>query len=67
MSEVNYVKCDICGENIEAMRNSLHYQVIARGHRWVVGSVFTSPDRVDVCESCWDRIKDEVAAKERDA
>lgn len=68
MSRVNYVVCDICGENIESKHNFFHYQIVAKGSRWLVGSLYGSQHRIDLCESCWDRIEKEVrAAEERDA
>lgn len=68
MSRVNYVVCDICGENIESKHNFFHYRIAAKGYWRVVGGVLDRMHVIDLCGSCWDKIRKEVrAVEERDA
>ena len=68
MSYVNYTKCDICGKDINAEQAGTHkliwkYSIRATGYRSIVGSLFGTEQRIDLCESCWNDIKAAAGAK----
>lgn len=66
MSNVSYVKCDMCGESVD--EGPFRYRIRGKGFRYMVGSIFGQFWTIDLCESCWRRIEHEVrSAKERDA
>lgn len=73
MSNVNYIACDICGENVnkkpaDSRDRKWAYHIEAKGYRFLIGSLFGNTERIDLCDSCWNRLVDEAkAAKERDA
>ena len=73
MSNVNYTACDICGKDMGKREfgsadTMWAYHIEANGYRFLIGSLFGKTEKIDLCESCWNRLVDEVsAARERDA
>lgn len=63
MSEVNRIICDMCGKPMFEKSGSTGYRLRgAKGKSMAFRSYFglLTEDEIDVCDVCWDRMKQEM-------
>lgn len=63
MSEVNRIICDMCGKPMFEKFGNTGYRLRgAKGKSMAFRSFFglMTEDEIDVCDACWDRMKQEM-------